>query len=112
VALSLDLTIAPPFLRQSWSGNVVLSGHLYVDPARSAVYMAAPRVDRFTIDGIDEARQRQLAQGASVLMGQIAHDIPVYSFRMEDLRYAGVQFVPTRITTGPGKLVVAVEPVK
>jgi hypothetical protein len=29
---------------------------------------------------------------------------------MEDLRYAGVQFVPTRLDTVPGALVVTLEP--
>jgi hypothetical protein len=36
----------------------------------------------------------------------------VYSFRMEELRYAGVQFVPTRIATTESGLVVTLEPVK
>jgi hypothetical protein len=37
-------------------------------------------------------------------------DIPVYSFRMDQLRYAGVQYVPTRITTTATGLRVSLEP--
>jgi hypothetical protein len=37
-------------------------------------------------------------------------DIPVYSFRMEELRYAGVQYVPTRIATTANGLRVSLEP--
>jgi hypothetical protein len=39
-------------------------------------------------------------------------DVPVYSFRMEDLRYAGVQFVPTRINARPDALVITLEPAR
>jgi hypothetical protein len=104
--------VAPPFLRQSWSGRLALSGRLWVDAARGAVFMAEPRVDQFAIDGVDESRQRQLTKVANVLMDKVIRDVPVYSFRMEDLRYGGVQFVPTGITATPGALLVTVEPLK
>jgi hypothetical protein len=112
VALSMDAYVAPPFLKQSWSGSLALSGRLYVDVARSAVMMGDPHVDKFTIDGMDEARQRQLGKVANILANKVISDVPVYSFRMEDLRYAGVQFVPTRIATTPDALVVTLEPAR
>lgn len=112
IALSADALLAPQFLRKSWRGSLVLSGRLYVDPVRNAVMMAEPQVDRFVIEGIDEARQRQFAKVANVLMDKIAADLPIYDFRPEDLRYGGMQFVPTRIATGPRGLVVSVEPAK
>lgn len=111
VALNMDASVAPPFIKQSWSGSLALSGRLYVDVARGAVFIGDPHVDRFVVDGMDEARQRQLGKVANILVSKVIRDVPVYSFRMEDLRYAGVQFVPTRITTTPGALVVTVEPV-
>jgi hypothetical protein len=76
------------------------------------VFMGEPRVDNFTLDGVDEARQRQLGKVANVLMDQVIRDVPVYSFRMEDLRYAGVQFVPTAITATRDALVVTVAPAR
>jgi hypothetical protein len=72
--------------------------------------MAEPRVDQFVIDGMDPALQRQLNRAANKLMDKVVADVPVYSFRMEDLRYAGVQFVPTGIRTRRDALVVTVEP--
>ena len=83
-----------------------------VDAARGAVYLAEPRVERFALDGISETYRRQLAGAANILMGKVIVDMPVYSFRMEDLRYAGVQFVPTRITTTSRALLITVEPAK
>lgn len=109
VALNMDAYVAPPFIKQSWSGSLALSGRLYVDVGRGAVMMGEPHVDKFTVDGMDEARQRQLGKVANILMNKVIRDVPVYSFRLEDLRYAGVQFVPTRITTTPDALVVTLE---
>jgi hypothetical protein len=112
VALTLDMSVSPPFLRQSWSGTMTLSGHLYIDAARSGVYMADAHVDRFDIQGMDSVRARDLGRAADVLMNQLVRDVPIYSFRMEDLRYAGTQFVPTRLDTIPGALVVTAEPAR
>ena len=112
VALTMDVSVSPPFLRQSWAGTMTLSGHLYVDAARSGVFMADAHVDRFDIQGMDSARARDLGRAADVLMNQLVRDVAIYSFRMEDLRYAGTQFVPTRLDTVPGALVVTVEPAR
>jgi len=112
VALTMDVSVSPPFLRQSWAGTMTLSGHLYVDAARSGVFMADAHVDRFDIQGMDGARARDLGRAADVLMNQLVRDVAIYSFRMEDLRYAGTQFVPTRLDTVSGALVVTVEPAR
>lgn len=112
ISLSLSALVAPPFARQSWRGSLVLSGRLYVDAQRGAIFMAEPRVDQFTVDGVDEARQRQLGKVANLLMNNVVNDVPLYHFRPEDLRYGGVQFVPTRIATTARGLRVSVEPAR
>lgn len=112
IGIDMDAAVAPPFLRQSWRGSLGLSGRLAIDMGRGAIVMAEPRVERFAIDGIDPARQRQLEKAGNVLMQQVAGDLPVYSFKMEDLRFAGIQFTPTRIATTAAALVVTLEPVK
>jgi hypothetical protein len=112
VGLTMAAEIAPPFLKQSFNGSVAFSGRLYVDPARSAVFMTDARVDRFELDGVAASAQRQFTKLANFAMENVARDVPVYSFRMEDLRYGGVQFVPTRIATTASGLVVTLEPQK
>ena len=112
IALRLDASVTPPFLRQSWRGSLALSGRLYIDPARNAVMMAEPGVDSFVVDGLDQSRQGQLLKVANILMEKVVADVPLYHFRPEDLRYAGVQFVPTRIVANARGLVVSVEPVR
>nr|WP_308635109.1 DUF1439 domain-containing protein [Massilia brevitalea] len=110
VSLSVDATVAQSFLRQPLAGSLAFSGRLYIDQSRSGVFMAEPRIERFEINGIDGAVQRQLARAANGLMNKVVLDIPVYTFRSEDLRYAGVQYVPTRIVTTANGLRVSLEP--
>ena len=45
-------------------------------------------------------------------MTNVVNDVPLYHFKPEDLTYAGVRFVPTRITTTPRGLLVSVEPAR
>jgi hypothetical protein len=112
IGLTIDADVAPFFMHQSWTGSLALSGRLYVDPQRGGVFMADPRVDRLEIGGADQSNQRQLTKVANLVIDKVVRDVPVYSFRMEDLRYAGVQYVPTSIRTVPGALRVTLEPVK
>ncbi|MEX5748554.1 DUF1439 domain-containing protein [Massilia sp. X63] len=111
VALALDASVAPPFARDTWAGSLAFSGRLYVDPGRPAVMMAEPRVDRIAIGASPEA-ERQLARVASSLIDTVVRDTPVYTFDMHDLRYAGVQYIPTRIETTRSGLLVTLEPAK
>lgn len=110
IGLTLDVSVSPPFLRQSWSGTMGLSGRLVLDAARNSVFLTDARVDRFDVNGIDAGRSRELRHAADLLVNQLVRDMAVYTFHPEDLRYAGVQFVPTRLETVPGALVVTLEP--
>lgn len=112
VALSLDTSVGVSFLRRVRRGNLSMSGRLYIDPARSAVMMAEPRVEGFMLDGVDESRQTQLTGVANMVMQRFVVDTPLYHFRPEDLRYGGVQFVPTRIAITPRGLLVSVAPAR
>lgn len=112
VSLNLDASVAPPFIKQSWRGAVALSGRLSIDATRGAVFINDPHLDQFAIEGIDGERQKQFGALANALLSKAIRDVPVYNFRMEDLRYAGVQFVPTGIRTTADAVIIHVEPVK
>ena len=112
VALALDASVSPPFMSQSWNGSLAFSGRLYVDPGRSAVMMAEPRVERLDFGAGSGLAERHVAGVANGMIGMLAREFPVYSFKLEDLRYAGVQFVPTRIRTTQRGLLVTLEPVR
>jgi len=112
VALALNASVSPPFARDAWAGSMAFSGRLYVDPGRSAVMMAEPRVDRFQLGSGDNEAQRHFTRVANNLIATVARDMPVYTFNQDDLRYAGVQFVPTRIQTTRSGLLVTLEPAR
>lgn len=110
VSLTVDASVAQSFLRTPLAGTLAFSGRLYIDQARGGVYLTEPRIERFAVSGIDESVQRQLSRAANGLLDRALPDIPVYSFRMDELRYAGVQYVPTRIATTANGLRVSLEP--
>ena len=110
VGLSVDAAVTPPFIRQHWRGNLAISGRLRLDPQRNAVYLLDASVDRVSIDGMDESQQRQFAKVASLVADQLMHETPIYTFKPEELRYAGVQFVPTQLRTTANGLVVTFQP--
>jgi hypothetical protein len=112
VALTLQAEIAPPFTRQSWRGMLTVSGRLQVAAERGAVLLVAPRVEQLQLDGVDGETSAKLTRAASTLAERATLDLEVYHFRPEELRYGGVQFVPTTIATTPGALVITFEPVR
>ena len=110
VALSFDLTVTPLLARQAWHGGMAISGRVRVDSPRNAIYIADAHVDRFVLDNMDEGKQNQLASVANLLSDKLVKDVPVHTFKPEELRYAGVQFVLTGIDTRPGGLVANLQP--
>jgi hypothetical protein len=112
IVLDLDAAIAPPFMNDTWKGSMTLSGMLQLDAARNAVILAMPRIENIALDGIDPRYASQFAKIGSLLAEQILKDMPLYTFKPEDFRYAGVNFIPTKINTRPNALVVTFEPAK
>lgn len=112
VSLRLDALVAPPFIKQSWRASLALSGRLSIDAARGAVFLGDPHLDEVSIDGADGGRQQQFNGLVNVLLKQTMRELPVYHFRMEDLRYGGVQFVPTAIRTTADAVIIHVEPLR
>jgi hypothetical protein len=110
VALTVDLGVTPLLARQSWHGSMLVSGRMRVDSVNNAIYIADAHVDRFIVDNMDEGKQAQLASVANLLSDKLIRDVPLHTFRPEELRYAGVQFVLTGIDTRPGGLVAKLQP--
>jgi len=110
LALTTDLAVIPLLARGGWQGSLTLSGYLKVDNARNAVYLADARVDNFVINGMDGSAQGSLHAVGNVLADSLLRDVPLYSFKPEDLRYAGVQFQPTSIRATARGLSIHLEP--
>jgi hypothetical protein len=112
ILTTMDASVAPPFIGKSWNGNLAISGQLRVDTVRSALVLSEPRVESLNIDGMDTRFATYFTRIAGVLAEQLIQDMPVYTFRPEEFRYGGVNFLPTKISTGTSSLVVTFEPAK
>lgn len=107
---SFDAQIAPPLFGQAWNGSITVSGELKIDAGRNAVVLAAPRVERFQLDGVDARLAERLGRVGAVLVEKMLEDMPLYTFRPEDLRHAGTDFVARTIRTRADALVVSFAP--
>ncbi|HVK93683.1 MAG TPA: DUF1439 domain-containing protein [Noviherbaspirillum sp.] len=112
ILTSMDTSIAPPFMNRTWAGNLAISGQLRVDMARNALVLAEPRVESFNVSGLDPLYANQLTRVGALLAEQLLTNVPLYTFRPEDLRYAGTTFNPAKITTRSNGLVVTFEPAR
>ncbi|WBS05098.1 DUF1439 domain-containing protein [Pseudoduganella sp. SL102] len=112
LGLSADVAVTSPLLRSGLQGSVVLSGRLQVDNVRNAVVLSDARIDDFSVAGAAAPIQGQLTAAANVVVDRLVRDVPVYHFRPDELRYLGVQYVPTTIHTTRNGLNVRFEPVK
>lgn len=112
LAMNTDVTVALPLLRKSWSGTMAISGILTLDNPHNAVTLDEPKLDSLVLNGLDDSYAAQVTQIGNLLARQLLASLPLYTFKPEDLHYAGVAFMPTRIATRPENLVVTFEPVK
>jgi hypothetical protein len=99
LALTADVSVSAPLMRRPLQGTVALSGRLLVDNVRNAVVLSDAQIDRFTVPGTDERMQGNLTAAANVVVERLVRDVPIYHFRPDELRYLGVQYVPTTIHT-------------
>jgi hypothetical protein len=112
ILTSMDAAITPPLTNKSWAGNFAVSGQLKFDPSRNALVLSEPRVETFNVSGLDPLYANQIGKIGSLVAGQLLKDIPLYTFRPDELRYAGTAFNPTKITTKANGLVVTFEPAR
>ncbi|RJF99934.1 DUF1439 domain-containing protein [Noviherbaspirillum saxi] len=112
ILTSMDISVAPPFLKQSWSGNFAVSGRPQVDLAQNALVLGEPQVEALTVNGLDPLYANQVTRLGGFLAEQLMQNLPLYTFKPEELRYAGTRFNPARIATTQNSVVVTFEPVK
>ena len=112
IMTSMDAAVSPPFMKKSWNGNFAISGQLRFDPARGAILLGEPRVETFNVNGLDPLYANQIGRVGRIIAEELLKDMPIYTFRPEELRHAGATFNPTKITTRSDALVVTFEPAR
>lgn len=112
VLTTMDASIAPPFMKNAWQGSFTISGALQYDPAKNAIVLTDPRMEKMEMAGIDPGYSRQVAKLGGLLAEEILNGVTLYTLPPEQLRYAGTRFLPSKITASSESLVVTFEPVK
>ncbi|WP_109477925.1 DUF1439 domain-containing protein [Paraburkholderia sp. C35] len=98
VAIRLDLRLASPFLQQPVNGVFTLSSQLEYDPQSRSVVLRAPNVDNVSVDANVQAYAQQINAAAALIATQLLTNYPVYTFKPEQLQFAGVNYEPGTIT--------------
>jgi hypothetical protein len=98
VAVQLDARFVSPFLRAPVNGKFTVSGQLAYDAPSRSVVLKAPTVDNLALDGDAQAYTQQIGAAAGMIATQLLTDYPIYTFKPEQLQFAGVNYEPGTIT--------------
>ncbi|MCC8403921.1 DUF1439 domain-containing protein [Paraburkholderia sp. MMS20-SJTN17] len=98
VSVRLDARFASPFLQQPVDGVFTLSSELAYDAASRSVILKSPSVDNVSVNGEAQVYTQQINAAAALLATQLLTNYPIYTFKPEQLQFAGVHYEPGTIT--------------
>lgn len=98
ISVKLDARFASPFMPQPVDGIFTLSSELAYDAASKSVVLKSPNVDNVSVSGQAQAYTQQISAAAAVLATQLLTNYPIYTFKPEQLQFAGVNYEPGTIT--------------
>ncbi|MGH8781338.1 DUF1439 domain-containing protein [Paraburkholderia sp.] len=98
VTVRLDAHFASPFMPQPVSAVFTLSSQLAYDAASRSVVLKSPGVDHVDVSGDAQAYSQQISAAAGLLATQLLNNYPIYTFKPEQLQFAGVSYEPGTIT--------------
>ncbi|MEA3083410.1 MAG: hypothetical protein QOC89_1107 [Paraburkholderia sp.] len=98
VSVKLDARFASPFMPQPVDGVFTLSSELAYDAASKSVVLKSPNVDNVSVSGQAQAYTQQINAAAAALATQLLTNYPIYTFKPEQLQFAGVNYEPGTIT--------------
>ncbi|ACD17512.1 DUF1439 domain-containing protein [Paraburkholderia phytofirmans] len=98
VSVKLDARLVSPFMPQPVDGVFTLSSELAYDAASKSVVLKSPNVDNVSVSGQAQAYTQQINAAAAVLATQLLTNYPIYTFKPEQLQFAGVNYEPGTIT--------------
>lgn len=98
VAVRLDARLESPLMQQPVSGVFTLSSELAWDGERRAVVLKQPSVDSVDMQGAAAAYGQQVGAVAALAAAQLLDHYAVYTFKPEQLQFAGVSYEPGTIS--------------
>jgi len=98
VTVHVDAHVESPFLQQPVDGAFLLSSRLEYDDASHAVVLRSPSVEHVEVNGEARAYRQQIEAAGAMAAAQWLDGYPLYTFKPEQLQFAGVDFRPGTIT--------------
>jgi hypothetical protein len=98
VSVKLDARFASPFMPQPVDAVFTLSSELAYDAASKSVVLKSPNVDNVSVNGEAQAYVQQINAAAALLATQLLTNYPIYTFKPDQLQFAGVSYEPGTIT--------------
>ncbi|CAG9189317.1 putative transmembrane protein [Paraburkholderia tropica] len=98
VAVHVDAHLASPLMQQPVDGAFTLSSELAYDAASRSVVLRSPSVDSVDMQGSAAGYAQQVNAVAALAATQLLANYPVYTFKPDQLQFAGVNYEPGTIT--------------
>ena len=98
VTIRVDAHVASPFLQDPVDGVLTLSSRLEYDGAQHAVVLRSPSVDHVDVAGEARAYRQQIEAAGALAAAQWLDGYPIYTFKPDELQFAGATFEPGTIT--------------
>jgi hypothetical protein len=98
VTVHVDAHVESPFLQQPVDGAFLLSSRLEYDEPSHAVVLRSPSVEHVEVNGEARAYRQQIEAAGALAAAQWLDGYPLYTFKPEQLQFAGVDFRPGTIT--------------
>lgn len=98
VAVRVDAHLESPLMQEPVSGAFTLSSELAYDAPSHSVVLRSPTVDSVDMTGGAALYAQQVNAVAAVAATQLLANYPVYTFKPDQLQFAGVNYEPGTIT--------------
>ena len=98
VAISADVALTSPFLNQPVHGTLTLNSQLAYDAPSLSVQLKQPQVERSEFGASAEQYKQQIDAALQVAAQQLLDNYPIYTFKPDQLTFAGAKFEPGDIT--------------
>ncbi|RKP59111.1 DUF1439 domain-containing protein [Pararobbsia silviterrae] len=98
VAVSADVALTSPFLNAPVHGSLTLNTQLVYDPQTLSIQLERPAVERTEFGPSADAYKPQIDAALTAATQQLLDHYPIYTFKPEQLTFAGAQFEPGAIT--------------
>lgn len=100
LVLTMDASVASAFLPQTVAGALTVAGRLAYDAATHSVVVRSLQMEKADFGPVMALYGDQINVAAN-LVTQLLENAPVYTFKPQELSFAGVQFAPGAMTVTP-----------